>query len=77
VWAHRATPIQAECSAAVKSGGTLGVIGYFEQGGRSVLTRRDTFFHESVTSHQKTKTPMTQIAPKTITKANIFFTLWQ
>jgi hypothetical protein len=56
-----------------QSGGVGGRGGLF--GRRSVLTRRDTFFHESVTSHQKTKTPIAQIAPRTIAKANIFFTL--
>jgi hypothetical protein len=53
----------------------VGLMGYFEKGGRSALNRRDTFFHESVTSHQKTKTPITQIAPRTMAKTNIFFTL--
>jgi hypothetical protein len=56
-------------------GAMVGRGGYFERGGRSALTRRDTFFHESVTSHQMTKTPIIQIMPRTMAKANIFFIL--
>jgi hypothetical protein len=49
------------------------VAGYFDKGGRSTRIRRETSFHESVTSHQETKIPSaTTNAPRTI--SNIFLT---